>query len=108
MTRAGVKPDIQDILYLLVILWTAARSQKITGITLEPGICSFLFKGPRDTLDHLGVAQDLAALLLDKHRDRHTPGALPGHTPVWPALDHAANPLFAGCREPTGCTDRLE
>ena len=82
--RAGVEPDVEDVRDLLVVVGIVLVAEEALGRALEPGVGAFGFEGLDDAVDHLGIAQRLAGLLVDEHRDRHAPGALARDAPVGP------------------------
>ena len=74
--RAGIEPDIDDVLDLLELVRIVVVAEEARRRRLEPGIGAFAAEGVDDALHHLRIAQQLAALLVDEDRDRHAPGAL--------------------------------
>ena len=105
---ARVEPDVEDVRHLLVILGLVLVAEEALGRAFEPHVGAFGAEGVDHAAHHLGIAQWLAGLLVDEHRDRHAPGALARHAPVRPLLDHAAQPVVAGARHETSRIDRRQ
>ena len=108
VARAGIEPDVQDIGDLLVIGGIAVFAQKAFGRALEPGVRALFLDGLDDALQHRLVAQRLAGLLVDEHRDRHPPGALARDAPVGPRGNHAFEPVTPRLGVERGARDRVE
>ena len=101
--RAGVEPDVADVVDLLPVLVGARAEEALARAGLVPGVGALLLEGVGDALVDRVVLQDLrraVALLAHEHRDRHAPGALARDHPVGPALDHAGDAVLAGGRHP--------
>ena len=105
---ARVEPDVEDVRHLLVVLGLVLVAEEALGRAFEPHVGAFGAEGLDDAAHHLGIAQRLAGLLVDEHRDRHAPGALARHAPVGPLLDHAAQPVVAGARHEARGVDRRQ
>ncbi len=94
--RARFEPDVDDVRHLLVIgrvvacCRGSARAGSRTRHRRPPA------RRPRDALDHRGIAQRLARLLVDEDRDRHAPGALARDAPVRPVSRSWQEAVVAG------------
>ena len=85
MGRAGIEPDVADIVDLLPVLGRAGPEEAFAGAVHVPGVGAFLHEGFGDALIDDFVLQDFGgavALLAHEHRDRHAPGALARDHPV--------------------------
>ena len=102
--RAGIEPDVENVVDLLpVLVGAASRGSARAAPACVPGIGAFLLEGVGDALVDRVVLQDFGravGLLAHEHRDRHAPGALARDHPVGPALDHAGDAVLAGGRHP--------
>ncbi len=74
--RAGVEPDVEDVLDLLVVGGIAARPEELGGLLGEPGVCACLLDRRDDAGVDVLVAQRLAGPLVHEHGERGAPGAL--------------------------------
>ncbi len=93
--RAGIEPDVQDVVDLLKVGRIAVGPKELGRIEREPGVRPRLAHGFDDTgVDGL-VAQRLAGLAVDEHGDGRAPGPLARNQPVRTGLDHAAQPVLA-------------
>ena len=105
--RAGIEPDVEDVVDLLVIGGIVVRREEAPRRALGvPGVGAFLFEGLGDARVDALVDQRRMLALLDEDRDRHAPGALPAHHPVRLGADHAADAVLARGRNPAGFADR--
>ena len=91
---ARVEPDIEDVAHLLEVFGLVRVAEEALGRALEPGVGALGPEGLDHARHHLGIAQRLAGLLVDEHRDRHAPGALARDAPVGP-LSRSSS--AAGC-----------
>ena len=85
MGRAGVEPDVADVVDLLPVLIGVRAEEALARAIHVPGVGAFLLEGVGDALVDGLVLQDLrgaVALLAHEHRDRHAPGALARDHPV--------------------------
>ena len=103
--RPGVEPDIQDIVVLhegrpLAFLAGRAGREKGLGRIREPAVGAILFEPVRHAPDHRSVEKDLVAGGTVEGDDGHTPGPLPGDTPVRPILDHGVDAFTAPMGDP--------
>ena len=105
---ARVEPDVEDVGHLLEVGGIVFVAEEALGRALEPGIRALGAERLDDAAHHLGVAQRLAGLLVDEHRDRHAPGALARDVPVRPRLDHRAQAVVAGARHEACRVDRRQ
>ena len=55
-----------------------------------------------------GMREIRVLALPDEHGDGHAPGALAAHHPIGLGIDHAANAVLAGGRNPTSIRDSLQ
>ena len=109
--RAGIEPDVADVVDLLPVLVGAGAEEALARAVHVPGVGAFLHEGFGDALVDDFVLQDLGravALLAHEHRDRHAPGALARDHPVGPAGDHAVDAVLAGRRHPLRHRDRVQ
>ena len=95
--------------------FSTSPSRKRSGRALrEPGVRTLGLEGIEDALLQLlgalelGARDHLARFLVDEHRDRHAPGALPGDHPVGALLDHAADAVAALRRHEARLADGFE
>ena len=98
MTHSGIKPDIQDVgfldkFFIAACLAGDIRRQQLGGVFFKPDIRTMGFKQPVDILHDPVIQQQCFALIAVKNRNRHTPGPLPGNTPVRPVFNHAVNSI---------------
>ena len=109
---ARVEPDIEDVRLLAELAPAAgagdALGDEIGGLVQKPGIRPFLLKQLVDAPADRLALEDLAAGGAGEHRHRHTPGALPGETPVGSGLDHAVDALLAPGGGPAHLVDRRQ
>ncbi len=85
MRRAGIEPDIENIVDLLPALVGELAEKALARARLVPGIGAFGLERLDDADIDLGIVEDFdrtVRLFLDEHRDRHAPGALPRDHPV--------------------------
>ena len=54
MGRAGIEPDVENVLHLLVIVRIAALAQEASRRRGEPGVGAFRLEGLLDALEHAG------------------------------------------------------
>ena len=109
--RAGIEPDVEDIVDLVPVLVGARAEKTFAGALRIPGVGAFLLERRGDARIHCFVLEDFGravALLAHEHRDRHAPGALARDYPVGPALDHAVDAVLALRRHPARDFDRFE
>ncbi len=101
--RAGVKPDVQGIGHLLVVV--GVRAQQLGLVQIPPGLDTGLL----DPLGHLfhqthGIRVQRLGILVDEQGDGHAPGTLTGDTPVRTVLNHRLNAVFTPGRHPAALT----
>ncbi len=90
----GVEPTVQSVLFLREPLVTAAvradeaLGQDLARVTLKPGIGAVFAKELGDRGDTFVRNDGLAAVGAIENRDRQTPLALAGDTPVAALADH--------------------
>ena len=98
-----VEPHVENIAHLLPIggRLHEAIEEALRRALREPGIRALGLECIEDTLlqflgaFELGAGDHLARFLMDEHRDRHAPGALPRDHPIGALLDHAADAVAA-------------
>ncbi len=96
MGRAGVEPDIQDVVDLLIVGRVAAHAQELGRLAREPGVGAVLTNGLDDAgVDSL-VAERMTGVLVDEHGQGRAPCSLARDQPVRPRLDHPADAVAAG------------
>ena len=79
MRRAGIEPDVADVVDLLPLFVGKAAEETLARARRIPGIRAFGLERVADALVHCLVLQDFdraIARLAHEHRDRHAPGAL--------------------------------
>ena len=111
MRRAGIEPDVEDIVDLPPVLVGARAEEALARALRIPGVGAFLLERLGDARIHRFVVEDFGgaiALLAHEHRDRHAPGALARDHPVGPALDHAVDAVLARRRHPARDFDGFE
>ena len=96
--RAGIEPDVEDVLDLLVLL-RIVGAEEVGRRPGEPGVGALGADQAQDAGVDLFVVQRLAGLLVDEHGQRRAPGALPADQPVGTGLDHRTDTVLAGGRE---------
>ena len=106
--RAGVEPDVQDILDLLERRRVAIGAQELGWVTGEPGVRALRLDRRCDARVHGGIAQRLAGGDLHEHGQRRAPGPLARDQPVRPALHHGAAAGAAGFWIEGGLRDGVE
>ena len=107
--RAGIEPDVEDVVDLLVIGGIViGREEARRGALGVPGVGALLLEGVGDALVDALVDQRLVLALPDEHRDRHAPGALTAHHPIGLGADHAADAVLAGRGHPARFADGLQ
>src|SRR4029450_11391382 len=77
--RAGVEPDVEDVVDLLPALVGEPAQETLAGAGLIPGVGAFALESISDAPVHAFVLQDLdraVALFAHEHGDRYAPGAL--------------------------------
>src|SRR5262249_22569905 len=70
--RAGIEPDIENVVDLLPALVGAVAEKALTRAGLVPGIRTFLLESLDDPHIHLGIAENIhrtVGLFLDEQRD---------------------------------------
>ncbi len=106
MGRAGIEPDVEDVVDLLVIGGiVVGREEAPRRALLVPRVGALLFERRGDARVDAIVDQDFVAALLDEHRDRHAPGALAAHHPIGLGRHHAADAVLARGRHPARLAD---
>ncbi len=96
--RAGIEPDVADVVDLFPFLVGERAEKALAGAVHVPGVGAFLFESVGDALVDGRVLQDFSravALFAHEHRDRHAPGALSRDHPVGLAVDHAVDAVLA-------------
>src|SRR5215467_3229165 len=79
MRRAGVEPDIENVVDLLPTLVSTLAEKPLARAGLVPGIRAFPLEGFDDPDVDLEIAEDIdrsVGIFLDEQRDRYAPGAL--------------------------------
>ncbi len=99
MRAPRIEPDIEDVGDLLVIVGIMAVAEEIGVRTREPGVSATFGDQVGDALVDGFVLQRHTRGLVDKHRQRRAPVALPRNEPVRTRLDHAADAIAAGFGE---------
>ena len=109
--RAGIEPDVADVVDLLPVFVGARAEEPFAGAVHIPGVGAFRLKGIRDALVDGVIAEDFGravALLAHEHRNGHAPGALARDHPVGATLDHAVDAVLARGRHPLRHRDRVQ
>ena len=105
MGNAGVEPDIQGVLHLLIAR-ALLGAEQILRMQLEPGIDALRLDALGDFFDQpRGARMQLAGFLIDQQRDRHAPGALPRDAPVRAIAHHAVDARLTPVRHPAHGAD---
>ena len=113
---AGIEPDVEDVAHLLVggNVVDQAAEEPLGGAVGEPGVRALGPEGGGEAL-RIGLVvgkvrsgDDLAALAVAEHGDRHAPGALAADHPVGPVLDHGAQAVLSGARDEARLVDGRE
>src|SRR5215472_13101719 len=103
MRRAGVEPDVENVVDLLPVLVAELAEEALARARPVPGVGALLREGIGDARVDALVLEDVdraVALLAHEHGDRYAPGALARDHPVGPALDHAGDAVLARRRHP--------
>ena len=103
--RAGIEPDVADVVDLLPFLVGERAEEALARAVHVPGIGAFLLERIGDALVDGVVLQDFGGaigLLAHEHRDRHAPGALARDHPVRLAVDHAVDAVLRPTAAPIG------
>ena len=106
--RAGIEPHLDDVGDLVPLGGIILIAEKSRGLGRVPDIGALALDRGGDPLDDRGVAQGLAALLVDEDRDRHPPAALPRDAPIRFAFDHRRDAVAALRRDPAGLVNGLQ
>ena len=109
--RAGIEPDVENVVDLLPALIGELAEEALARAGLVPGIGAFVFERLDDADIDFGIVEDVdrtVRLFFDEHRDRHAPGALPRDHPIGAALDHAIDAVLSLRRHPARRLDGLE
>ena len=105
--RAGVEPDVEDVVALGVVL--AVGAEHVRGREPRPGLDPALLDDVGGAVDQRQrVGMQLAGRLVQEQRQRHAPVALPADAPVGPVGDHVVQPGAAVLRIERGRVDRVE
>ena len=105
--RAGVEPDVEDVVALRVVL--AVGAEHVLGGEPRPGLDAALLDDVGGAVDQRQrVGMQLAGRLVQEERQRHAPVALPADAPVGPVGDHVVQPGPAVLRIERGRVDRVE
>ena len=106
--RAGVEPDVENVVDLLVIggIVVGPRKRAAAPSAYQASAPSSSNASAMRALTRSSISGVVLALV-DEHRDRHAPGALAAHHPVGLGADHAADAVLAGRRHPARLADRL-
>ena len=75
--RSGIKPDVEDVEDLLVVVRIVIVAKEPRRIRREPGMSTLLVNCLRNPVLNRLVRQNLSGLLFHKNRDRHAPRPLP-------------------------------
>ncbi len=103
--HAGVEPDVQGVMDLLVAL-AFRLAQQILGKEIEPGVDALLLHPPGHLLDEgRGIGVQLARLLVDQQGNGHAPGPLARDTPVRAVAHHAIDAGLAPVGHPVHLGD---
>ena len=109
MSRAGIEPDIENVVDLFVFFrFVFGRQESRGGARREPGVGTLLFESLRDALVDLVVDKNLLCFPIDEDRDRHAPSALARDNPIRPIGDHAGDAVFPRGRIPFRQGDLVE
>ena len=103
----GVKPDIEDIRYLLVGIRIPVITQEACRWTGKPSVRALIFEYIDDTSVYLRIDQNLARRLFNENCDRHAPSPLTRNHPVRPLFNHAEQPITAARRVERRLVNRL-
>ena len=104
--RAGVEPNIEDVLLALEVASTTRGTGQIRGkelrqIAFVPRISPVLCEDGGRAFDHVSAQQRLLTRRAAEGRYRHTPRPLPRDAPVRARREHPTNPLFSPVGETT-------
>src|SRR6266403_3488679 len=112
MRRAGIEPDIQNVIFLAPLGFAAGAlssgGQEFLGSVLVPGVRAFLFKPTHHVAQRLVIFEARPAGLTIKNDDWHAPEALPRNSPVRALSNHAVHAIFAPGRNPLHVADFVE
>src|SRR5882672_7529489 len=112
MRRAGIEPDIQDVVFLAPLGCAAGALsscwQEFLRSVLVPGVRAFLFKPTHHVAQRLEIFEAGAARLTIKNDDRHAPEALPRNSPVRALFNHVVHAIFAPGGNPFNMADFVE
>ncbi len=107
--RAGIEPDLDQIVDLVVIVGVVLVAEETRLRALgEPGVGALVLEGLGDARVDVLVVKDLVLALAHENRKRHAPGALARQHPVGLVGDHALDAVLAGLGHPTGLFDRVD
>lgn len=107
MGGAGVEPDVQGVVDLLVLRGLLA--EQLGGVELEPGFDAFLLDSLRDLFHQLhGAWMQFATGLVQEERDRYAPVALARDAPVGTPGDHSVQARLAPARDEFGLGDGFQ
>ena len=98
--RAAVKPDIENVCDLLIILCLICVTKKNLRVGVEPRICALSFHRLNNALVYGFVTQNLTGLLVYKDCQWYTPCALTRQHPIGAVFNHSVNSIAPSFGKP--------
>ena len=99
VTDTGVKPDIEGVVNLVVLI--GFITEQVPRIEIVPGIHSIALNQQSNLFNQCRcIGVQLAAFSVNKQGNRHTPGTLARDTPVGAVLEHGLHARLPPLGEP--------
>src|SRR5712672_4810699 len=112
MRRAGIEPDIENVIFLAPLGCSAGAlssgGQEFLGSVPVPGVRAFFFKPTHHVAQRLVIFEARPAGLTIKNDDWHAPEALARNSPVWALFNHVVHAIFAPSGNPLNVADFVE